>query len=486
MPIKFLRDSQGNFGIQNGKLLYLPSWTPAEIATQLWLDASDASTITESEGSVSQWDDKSGNDNHATQGSASQQPTYATWQDLPAVEIVRTGVSGDMLETSSNIIGTNDDYTIISVKTNSIGRGVDGAGSGWSIADNASGANVVLTSGGAAQYNANSGGAGFLTTTQLDQNDTQTLRAWLYGDNLTETSAPKTSLRTSTRYFTLGAQNGSAIAGYLGEAIVFTSVISTEVRQKCEGYLAWKWGFVANLPTDHPYRWDGSLFGYGVLWQPAEITTEAWYDASDASTITEAGGAVSQIDDKSGNGVHAVQANGGDQPLIVTGAMNGLDALHFVGRNNYMDGNSLIDFDWAITVIHYLATPAFSQALGSQTIPLLGYTIQYRGDLNIDRWNSSLYTNGNPLSTVGATPVTVGPTIVGRDLQGLSNFHLQLGGDRGLPNRGWDGYIGEVIYGNQTLDTATRQLLEGYLAWKWGLEANLPIGHPYKSAAPTA
>ena len=30
---------------------------------QLWLDASDTSTITQSEGSVSQWDDKSGNGN---------------------------------------------------------------------------------------------------------------------------------------------------------------------------------------------------------------------------------------------------------------------------------------------------------------------------------------------------------------------------------------------------------------------------------------
>ena len=27
---------------------------------------------------------------------------------------------------------------------------------------------------------------------------------------------------------------------------------------------------------------------------------------------------------------------------------------------------------------------------------------------------------------------------------------------------------------------------EGYLAWKWGLVSNLPSGHPYKNAAPTA
>jgi hypothetical protein len=35
------------------------------------------------------------------------------------------------------------------------------------------------------------------------------------------------------------------------------------------------------------------------------------------------------------------------------------------------------------------------------------------------------------------------------------------------------------------LSTTDRQKLEGYLAHKWGLAANLPADHPYKSAAPT-
>jgi hypothetical protein len=46
------------------------------------------------------------------------------------------------------------------------------------------------------------------------------------------------------------------------------------------------------------------------------------------------------------------------------------------------------------------------------------------------------------------------------------------------------GVIGEIIM-VQTTDTTTRQKIEGYLAWKWGLQANLPNDHPYKNAAPT-
>jgi hypothetical protein len=52
------------------------SFFPASIAgLTLWLDASDTGTITASGGAVSQWRDKSGNGNHATQGTEARQFT---------------------------------------------------------------------------------------------------------------------------------------------------------------------------------------------------------------------------------------------------------------------------------------------------------------------------------------------------------------------------------------------------------------------------
>jgi len=48
---------------------------PLSLNPALWLDAADTTTITESSGSVSQWNDKSGNGNNVTQGNAAQQPT---------------------------------------------------------------------------------------------------------------------------------------------------------------------------------------------------------------------------------------------------------------------------------------------------------------------------------------------------------------------------------------------------------------------------
>lgn len=47
-----------------------------------------------------------------------------------------------------------------------------------------------------------------------------------------------------------------------------------------------------------------------------------------------------------------------------------------------------------------------------------------------------------------------------------------------------DGWVGDVIIYNVTLDLADQQKVEGYLAHKWGLQGDLPGAHPYKSAPP--
>jgi hypothetical protein len=48
--------------------------------------------------------------------------------------------------------------------------------------------------------------------------------------------------------------------------------------------------------------------------------------------------------------------------------------------------------------------------------------------------------------------------------------------------------IGEMICfarSSGSYTTADLQNVEAYLAWRWGLQANLPAGHPYKNIAPS-
>ena len=71
---------------------------------------------------------------------------------------------------------------------------------------------------------------------------------------------------------------------------------------------------------------------------------------------------------------------------------------------------------------------------------------------------------------------------------GSSSFNGPLPGLTVNPGGGGepsDCDIAEVILYNSVLTTLQVQQLEGYLAWKWGLQGNLPAGHPYKNAPPS-
>ena len=46
------------------------------------------------------------------------------------------------------------------------------------------------------------------------------------------------------------------------------------------------------------------------------------------------------------------------------------------------------------------------------------------------------------------------------------------------------GYIYEMLVYNRNMGTEERQAIEGYLAWKWGIQGDLPGDHPYYMAPP--
>jgi hypothetical protein len=47
---------------------------------------------------------------------------------------------------------------------------------------------------------------------------------------------------------------GSAVGSDFYELIVYDGIMTSLQRQQIEGYLAWKWGIQANLPSDHLYK----------------------------------------------------------------------------------------------------------------------------------------------------------------------------------------------------------------------------------------
>jgi hypothetical protein len=43
-------------------------------------------------------------------------------------------------------------------------------------------------------------------------------------------------------------------SGTIAEIIVYNAALTITQREQVEGYLSWKWGLVANLPPNHPFR----------------------------------------------------------------------------------------------------------------------------------------------------------------------------------------------------------------------------------------
>jgi hypothetical protein len=227
-------------------------------------------------------------------------------------------------------------------------------------------------------------------------------------------------------------------------------------------------------------------------WTPAELSPAAWYAADDASTITESAGAVSQWNDKSGNGNHAVQSTASLQPITGATNLNGLNVIDFTD-----DG---LDVSYST-----LAQPYFMMAVLSVS------TGSYAWDGKDGAHRHAYYNVGSDTSAegvlyagVGANPGVAVPTdspyIAGclyngtnsaRTVNGESPIVVNAGthdsaglviGQRYSHTAGITGYFGEFLVIDEDPQEETRQLLEGYLAWKWGLTNNLPVDHPYKSA----
>ena len=105
-----------------------PNWTPSSLSggTLLWLDASDSSTISETAGTVSEWQDKAPNGNDLTPNGGSDPTTNAENQNDLSVIVF----DGDDILTRNSTSGIGDvDQTWMIVFKVSHG-GVSNAGDG--------------------------------------------------------------------------------------------------------------------------------------------------------------------------------------------------------------------------------------------------------------------------------------------------------------------------------------------------------------------
>ena len=238
-------------------------------------------------------------------------------------------------------------------------------------------------------------------------------------------------------------------------------------------------------------------------WTPADIDTVAWYDVSDISTVTTNGSNISQLDDKSGNDFHLTQASGGAQPFYVEDGIGGLPAMQSF-QGDYVQGSATNNYTnnlIAIGVQKY-SGGNFSQIWHSWktdktdwfVVRRNGTSDSLRGYFQLDGVRRLLDDDAG--ATALDTPfIYCGSWESGvmyqyidgsvqADSESLSGTHEQEQIRIGWESIQNNSTVGELIFVDSS-DSDTRQKLEGYLAWKWGMEDYLPTDHPYKYERPT-
>jgi len=268
-------------------------------------------------------------------------------------------------------------------------------------------------------------------------------------------------------------------------------------------------------------------------WLPSDLgaSVKLWLDATDAATITQSGGFVSQWNDKSGNGNH-FQSTGTSQPTYQSNAINSNAAIDFDGSSDYMSAGDKLDLRTneltIMTVVKYDNTNTGGAIVGKSLYgPGVGRYALLRlnsGDVfgtSANQYNDMLMDINITANAKNSTPETsTDPKIIGGTINRVGTSYATLyengtstatsssgaadntdyntshalmigayqNGSGTTPPQAssyLDGKIAEIIICSSLLDNLTRQKLEGYLAHKWGLTANLPSVHDYKSSAPT-
>jgi hypothetical protein len=243
-----------------------------------------------------------------------------------------------------------------------------------------------------------------------------------------------------------------------------------------------------------------------------------WLDALDEATYTESSGQITEWRSKAGT-IKFEQTTANNRPTLfesssdVQGAtqavINNRQAFYFDGTNDQLVGSATNgDRQWtafaACRTDNTAATQGvFSRDPSNVVGPVSNRGPQFLRHSSAGVMQSLAFTDSTgPAATAGT--LTSGVAAVINAVQTDSTLQAFLNGVGGTavsatqnssvttPRVGgvlpaaefWKGTVGEILLYSRALTTAERQKVEGYLAWKWGMQAQLPSNHPYAYSFP--
>ena len=492
------------------------AWSPLDAGDcVLWLDSTDMSGTPTNGATVSNWFDKSGLSNHYTGGDASI--TYQTniLNSLPAIRFTAGGrlsesTPVDFPVGNSSAFESTTFFVASASNTNTGGIMVFGPVAGGQ-------AKVYYTSGGTVNSTMFGGVAGisnaittgtafvFSDTYRFTSTSNTSHTGWLNGSNVGVATGSTVNLSNTPNYIGHTGFGSEFFSGNIHEILHYRGVLPETNRILVEAYLAQKWGLTSNLPSGHLARLSRPLAPYFTPLAVQGCTV--WLDAADSNSLTLSGSNVTQWNDKSGNGYNAVSVNT-SYPIYQSNVLNSRGILGFnltndvlVVSNDFTTGRFPCLAYFAVVRPLSPSSQANGGILSTDTAGSYGRTLAmgsgswqqeyHNGFTNITPYSSNTWAivSLHFVSTVSSLFTLNGQTYSATTSgTGGNTATLKIGsyndsGNYGDFNGNFD--IAEILVYTNPLSATARQKVEGYLAWKWGLQASLPSSHPYSKYAPT-
>ena len=243
------------------------------VGLQLWLSAD--SGVVESGGIVTQWNDLSGNNNHAIQPNTSKRPTLLL-QELHHKPVIQFDGLDDILQTSSKLNLNNTKTATIFIVNKSFGEAIcleqsDNTNSnsgGFYISDNYQNTGFAVAvkgnvSGPQADYltmlKSNSLNTTYhISTVSIDKSQASyqnQIKARIDGVDLLNTGyggTPTDNLAADTLYIGGRKSGGNFMHGGIAAVIIYNRLLSSTERVMVENYLNLRYATSSNLAITKP------------------------------------------------------------------------------------------------------------------------------------------------------------------------------------------------------------------------------------------
>jgi hypothetical protein len=466
------------------------SFIPSDIDSsilEMWIDATDEATVTLNSGAISQIDDKSGNDRHATQVTVSIQPDYIDGSaGYKAIDL--STPSDGRIFLGDTTLGTDCTLYIVMKESETSFIPLSVPTSKYvAVCQQGNSSTTMFNGSGTLSYYKN--GSIESPSTRGDLYD-------LYGgDNLVIFEIRDFDTTTWTSDWNFGYysstfnQNGE---GY--EIIALNSNATGEDRLKIQGYLAHKYGLESELPLAHPYRTAAPTTATPA-WTPLALSPTIWINPQEASSVTLNGTDVSNITNYVSNGYGDIeQSNASQQPPYNTSDSN-VDNYKSVDTNGLPNSQYGLEFGSDINIQSYFFVGTYKDGTDSSFDGFNALLKQLASNSSRVVGNSgsdTLLGSGQFSTSVEVNGTNVGTTVLPMPLSILHGESAtvvtgQYGWmmDGASASRNWEGSGCSLIIFDRALTTDEKDQVTGYLAHQFGLEGDLPGAHPYKDNPPT-